>query len=389
MKRYLALGLCFLALAAAAWALGDIETSAYRPFYWVGARVPDIVVNEETVSANGRQIYLYRSLEDLQAGRYIEATLVNNRVVLNGFDIGIVNFRVGQTYIFATEAIRVGGNTYGASGTITITGYGWDEVSSMAIVTPYDAPQPPGQVVEEAPKIKIWFGNRLYQSSLVTDDDPFIVFSQPKVKLDISIAEPYALAANINDYSIVVDQDTPDAESLDLRAQNMTQKVFAANLETQAEELKALVLEYELTSELSDGKHTLTFSAMSAGSLGTPSSGSATATVEVIGGPHRLLDTPISFPSPFSIEAHGVVTIQYKLSTDMAVQIIFVDISGQRVKNFIFEEGQEGGSAGINKVTWDGRTDRGTLAGNGIYLGTFIERNENRRLGSVKLTVVN
>jgi hypothetical protein len=128
--------------------------------------------------------------------------------------------------------------------------------------------------------------------------------------------------------------------------------------------------------------------AKSAATLGTASIGAQTATVEVIAGPVRLIGTPITYKSPFSITNDKFVTIQYTLSKNAAIEIILTDISGRRIKVFAFNSGAEGGSAGLNKVTWNGLTDLGPLAGNGIYVGLIVAKDEGRKLGSVKVTVL-
>ena len=153
-------------------------------------------------------------------------------------------------------------------------------------------------------------------------------------------------------------------------------------------QMQAFDLKYVFTEAVTDGIHTFSISARTSGAKGIVGVTTEMATVEVLGGPLRLVGTPITFPSPFSISKQGRVTIQYELSANAAVQIILVDISGQRIRNFVCESGAEGGSAGINKITWDGATDRGLKAGNGIYLGTILSRDDSRRLGSVKLSIV-
>ena len=170
----------------------------------------------------------------------------------------------------------------------------------------------------------------------------------------------------------------------------MTAKAFAAG------EMKAFTLEYQFddVDKLDTGEHNIVISASSSGSQGTAGTKTLNATVEVMGGPLRLVGTPITYPSPFSIKAQGTVTIQYGLSKDAQIEIYIVGVGGQRIKRFpdttySMAPGTEGGSAGINKISWNGKTDQGYLAGNGIYVGTIVARDENRLLGKFKLTVVN
>ena len=47
----------------------------------------------------------------------------------------------------------------------------------------------------------------------------------------------------------------------------------------------------------------------------------------------------------------------------------------------------EGGRAGLNTVTWDGRTVTGQTAANGFYTGLIIDKDENRVLDKFSLVV--
>jgi hypothetical protein len=107
-----------------------------------------------------------------------------------------------------------------------------------------------------------------------------------------------------------------------------------------------------------------------------------------MGGPLRLIGTPLAYPSPFSISKHGTVSIQYELSQNANIDVYIVDANGSRLKKFACDAGTEGGTAGINKLTWDGRAAQGYLAGNAIYVCTIVSRSEGRLLGKLKLAVV-
>ncbi|MFC1571403.1 hypothetical protein ACFL31_02505, partial [Candidatus Margulisiibacteriota bacterium] len=320
------------------------------------------------------------------AGIYTSAEVSGNSFIVNGFDLGTEVFAVGETFIIATDMVEVGWDYYGSETTITISGDGWDEADDVELAANYVSP---GAVLEATPEVKVWFGNRLYQPKLVAKGETFVVSPQPTIRLDYSIQEPYTLAEDLDRYVIKLDPGTPQSEILSLETRHVGQKAYTAGTTAAQGMLENFSIEYDLSEPLLEGEHTFNFSARSSGSQGVARVGMVVATVEVMGGPGRLVGTPITFPSPFSITQHGTVNIQYQLSGDTNIQIILVDISGKRIRNWIIDAGQEGGSAGINKVAWNGQTDRGTLAGNGIYLGTIVARDEGRRLGSVKLTIVN
>lgn len=249
-------------------------------------------------------------------------------------------------------------------------------------------PPPTGETwPEPLPVIKFWFGSRVYQKALVEKGEEFIVPSKLDLKIDLSITAPFTLSKDIGSYSIVIDPGTPGAKNLTLGAQHMTQKVFAAGA-AEEEKISSFSLRYSLAEDLSEGKHIILARAKSSGALGVISEAAETASVEVMGGPLRLVGTPLTYPSPFSISKQKTVTIQYGLSANANIEIYLTGVGGLRIKRFILNSGGEGGSAGINKVTWDGMTDQGFLAGNAIYVGTITARDEGRLLGKVKLTIV-
>ncbi len=249
---------------------------------------------------------------------------------------------------------------------------------------------PPGaeRPLEPGPEMQVWFGNRLFQPGIYTKDRPFIIPAMPTIKVDISIDAPYTLASNAENYSIVVDPDGPTAKTLTLGAQHMTQKVYAAGAEGTEPQIRSFSLEYGMTEELAEGEHTFVVSAWSSGLVGTASSTTQTATVEVMGGPVRIVGNPLAYPSPFSPSKDRVVTIQYQLSTDANIDLYLMDPTGRRIKKIMCDAGSEGGSAGINKVTWTGRAEQGYIAGNAIYVGTILSRDEGRLLAKVKLAIV-
>ena len=50
--------------------------------------------------------------------------------------------------------------------------------------------------------------------------------------------------------------------------------------------------------------------------------------------------------------------------------------------------GTEGGSAGVNKVAWDGIMGDSKIDGNGVYSGAIVSKIEGRVLARFKLTVM-
>ncbi|MFC1540679.1 hypothetical protein ACFL4J_01415 [Candidatus Margulisiibacteriota bacterium] len=385
-KRVLLIsGLIFcLALAVGAQVkAAGVREAGFFPIYPVlGTASP----GDTGLAVDGRLAVMYEPNEAGQiAAIYGYATIADSKFMINPFRTGIVE--VGKTY---KVAIARGEDNYGADPVdLTISGLGFDRVSAELVLA-YGAGPTLDLGAEPLPAIQIWFNNRLYQPALVAKGETFIVPAQPEVKVEVTIADPYTLAQDISSYSIVVDPDTTDVKDLILSAGDMTQKIYAAGTVPEEEKISAMSIEYALSEAeaLAEGEHIFVVTARSSGAIGSAATASETAQVTVMGGPPRMVGTPITFPSPYSKTDHDEVIIQYTLSSDTPVQIILVDIAARRVKSFVFEAGAEGGSAGLNKVNWNGVTDRGTLVGNGIYVGTILARDEARKLGSFKLTVV-
>jgi hypothetical protein len=301
---------------------------------------------------------------------------------------------VGQT---CQAAICRGDDGYGSNPlAITVSGIGFDKLSSDLVLGFGLGPLSPAGLIEPAPNIKLWFDKRLYQvlkDPTTGENMPFIVSERPNVRVEFSIADNYFLdkVESAGAYSVTVDPGSSYPE-LDVMAGSAAGRMITAAGPPDSGKITAMSMEFNLPQPLSaegDGKHLFVVKARSSGTVGGLATGAtAYATVEVLGGPVRIVGDPICYPSPYSISKHGRVTIQYRLSKAADIEIVFADIAGRLTKTLYFPSGQEGGSAGVNKVTWDGRTDRGTLAGNGIYLGTIVAREEGRKLGKVKLPVV-
>jgi hypothetical protein len=237
--------------------------------------------------------------------------------------------------------------------------------------------------IEPRPRIRMWFNNRLYQPSAY-GGAPFVIAANPAIRVEIDIAHPYAVSDRTSDYSIVINPDGASPKTLDMSMA----KVNALSYE--AGGLRASALEYAMREDemLAPGPHVFRVTARSSGTVGLASMATEYATVEVMGGPLRGTGMPITYPSPYSISKDRTVTIQYGLSENANVDVYVVGAGGERIKRFAINSGDEGGRAGINKITWNGTTDQGYLAGNAIYVGTIVDRQEGKLLGKFKMTIV-
>lgn len=229
---------------------------------------------------------------------------------------------------------------------------------------------------------RVRFGERLYQPALVAKGEKFVVTPNPRITATLTNEPDSGIASTT--LALTVDRGTSASKKYDVK--DLTASVVKSQSVAGVNRVSELAVKFEVpeTAQLTEGEHTIEFFVENDYGL----SSSYIATVEVLGGPLRLVSPPLTYPSPFSIRRHGTVTIQYGLSADADIEIYITDVSGQRVKRFLLDAGTEGGSAGINKITWDGITAMGTRAGNAIYVGTIIARKEGRLLGKFKLTIV-
>jgi hypothetical protein len=108
----------------------------------------------------------------------------------------------------------------------------------------------------------------------------------------------------------------------------------------------------------------------------------------VIGGEARIIGTPITFPSPVRLKIDSSVQFQYTLSQDANIDIYVFDISGRVIKKLTCPKYSDGGSAGVNKPSWDLVTDQGQKLAAQIALFNIVNRDTGKMLGKGKLTAV-
>ena len=247
-------------------------------------------------------------------------------------------------------------------------------------------PPPPKPWLPHPPEFsEIKFGNRIYQRYLVDkyketlgkEGRLFIVSATPKISAKVKSEH----GIDMSQVFMVLNENDP--------ALAKTFQIQSAHVTAQSQDsgvVKAMSFAYQVAKEdrLPEGDNQITFKAQNAAGQTLE-----VASVIVKAGPLEVIGTPMTFPSPFSPTKHGNVDIQYELSKDANIDIYLIGVGGVRIKKWSLLAGSEGGSAGINKVSWDGVADAGYYAGNAIYVGTIISRDEGRLLKKFKLTVVN
>jgi hypothetical protein len=382
MKKVLALTLIVSIFSLAALVSSAVAQEAMTFTFVPAYPIMGSVNDADGVAADGHKVVFYKNEAEYFSGIYTLDYVgpTGTATSSNTFLVNAANDRlfleVGETYKVAVVQDEAG---YGAGPVdVLITGKGYEIVEIMTMALGAGVPD---ATVEPPCSIRIWFGTRLYQPAVYNESNPFVISETPKIEAKIGIAEPYSVSSDPNHYSIIVDEGIPFV----ITGSNMVAKTMAAG-----DAIRSFTLEYAMTEDqkLDSGKHVFMVSAQSSGVMGTSAAATQIATVEVMGGPLRLIGTPVVFPSPFSQRRDGTCTIQYGLSQASNIEIYIYSVSGQVVKKFMSTSGTEGGNAGINKITWDGRTEMGLLAGNAVYVGTIISRDDKRLLGKFKFSIV-
>ena len=360
--------------------------------YWIAGGLADTLNADgsATISANGRTVVFFKqAVKKVVYKPYATSTVGGNTFMINAFNIWPAQLEVGATYQVATTK---GADGYGADPvSVEVSGIGWDQVNGLKLTLGGGVDISTEALGEPPPRIKFWFGRRAYQKEMVERAEKpmeFVVSAKPDVKVEVNIDLPYTLAPNIDAYSMVIDKGTPTAKNIILNASNIEATVYASGTGIEESRISGRTIIYSVADPLSEGNHTFSVTASSSGLIAKVATATEIAKVSVLGGPLRMIGNALTYPSPFSISKHKTVTIQYTLSADANIDIYLISVAGERIKKFTCLAGGEGGAAGVNKVTWDGRADQGFLAGNAIYVGTIVARDDNRLLGKLKLTIV-
>jgi photosystem II stability/assembly factor-like uncharacterized protein len=142
-------------------------------------------------------------------------------------------------------------------------------------------------------------------------------------------------------------------------------------------------LEHLLKAPLGAGTYEFTVTASD--EYGNPGS-SDIMIVRVMAGVVQMIGPTLVSPVPFSpMRNSEEATISYTLSVDAPVSIYMYNLDGRVVLTRKFASGLMGGRAGYNSFNWDGRTDFGGIAGNGIYVYKIVSK--GKLVGTGKLVV--
>ncbi len=94
----------------------------------------------------------------------------------------------------------------------------------------------------------------------------------------------------------------------------------------------------------------------------------------------------VNYPNPFN-PLSGPTAIIYQLDSDRDVSLLLFNISYELILKKDLTATLNGGKAGDNSVTWDGRNHFGDLVGNGVYFIRIVDRHTGNVLVKGKIAV--
>ena len=366
MKKFLVLITALFILAGAA--LAQVWT--FVPVYVVA----DTVYDTPEATADGRMVVVYKDDAEYAKGIFTYAYVTGNTYVVNAASTTLT-LTVGDTY---EVGVVQGADGYGAGPVkVTISGKGYD------IAPPMTMCKGCGPLPVKAPIIEqVRFDERVYFEELVKKGEKFYTSSTPKVTALIKGAD--TAGVNVDRIFLVVNEGRPGAP------QPYTMAVPSKSYVAGTSVIKSLTAVFTIPDSEplpedpdADTDSTVTIKAQN--TAGIPAE--KVCTVTVAGGPMRVIGDVVVFPSPFSPSKDKELEIQYTLSQAGNVTIYIVNIAGETVKRISCAPGEEGGNAGRNKVKWNGRYETGEIAGNGVYVGTILDRDRNKLLARFKFTI--
>ncbi len=133
---------------------------------------------------------------------------------------------------------------------------------------------------------------------------------------------------------------------------------------------------------LTDGTHSLEVLAIDAQSNRTTVEASYLSVQSAAG--IAVQGTPLNYPNPFDPSTSST-SISYILSKASTTTIAIYNLAGGAIWKNTYASGAEGGRAGYNEITWNGKASDGSTVGNGIYI--YLIMGDGKVLGRGKLGV--
>jgi len=105
--------------------------------------------------------------------------------------------------------------------------------------------------------------------------------------------------------------------------------------------------------------------------------------IAVMSGAVQVVGDVLNYPNPFKPLSGKSTTIAYNLSINATVSIIIYDITGHEVHRATYHSGDDGGRAGINSVSWNGKDLFEDVVGNGMYVYKIVSGNKVIAIGKL------
>jgi len=232
---------------------------------------------------------------------------------------------------------------------------------------------------------RVEFNERLYFRGSYGEGD--IIHYSPRIKCvitDYGSTEPGTITPEGVDISSVkVRFDDYLFEGLPASAFSLS-STEAVPVSPEAKPV-VVYMNYEIPAVLGSSGYTCTIEARD---LAYPwyNLGAWSGSVRVIAGDVDVVGPTLAYPTPFSPLSGDSMIISYTLSRNADVAFYMYDVSGRIVLTKKFDSGMEGGRAGYNDFSWDGITNFGNVAGNGIYVYKIVSG--NRAIATGKLVVL-
>ena len=352
---------------------------SFYTIYWITGTVND----ENSVKADGHLVVFFKNLDEYYQGYYAIDTVgpTGTAATANRYAINtafFTPFTVGSTYSVAVVQDAQG---YGAGPVeVTISGSGYDEAPEMTMAYGAGVGSPGAPIIKQ-----VKFGERVYFEELIKEGEKF--YTSPTPKVTALIEGVGTAGVNMANITLVVNEDAPQLSKT--YTMSVPIKTYVAGTSV-VESLTAVftIPDADPLPEDPDADRDSKVTIKAENAAGTATAVKV-CTVTVAGGPMRVIGPVVVFPSPFSPTKDKQLEIQYTLSTEGNIQIYIVNIAGEAVKRILRSAGEEGGNAGRNKVAWDGRDESGVIVGNGVYVGTIIDRDRGKLLAKFKFSVFN
>lgn len=139
---------------------------------------------------------------------------------------------------------------------------------------------------------------------------------------------------------------------------------------------------FKLKSGMADGTHSIKFTLKN--NAGETLEGQVSG-LKVRAG-SAAVSAPLFYPNPANPDRDTMVFV-YELSKNVGVEIYLFDPSGRQIYKKVCESGTQGGSAGYNEVSFNGKNDFGEVLGNGVYFAYIVEASSKKKIGKIKVAI--